>query len=90
MHYDQLLSTFCLVVLIGVIAAIGGVWIVATTVVIIHYRGRKKGLEPYFVNTYDPKQLYPGACMYILFVTIASVLCPINIAHEFGGLFISL
>ena len=83
MHYDQLLSTFCSVVLIGVIAAIGGVWIVATTVVIIHYRGRKKGMEPYFVNTYDPKQLY-------LFVTIASVLCPINIAHGFDGLFISL
>ena len=45
MHYGQLLSTFCLVVLIGVIAAIVGVWIVATTVVIIYYRGRKKGMR---------------------------------------------
>ena len=37
-----MLSTFCLVVLIGVIAAIGGVWIVAATVRIIYCRGHKK------------------------------------------------
>ena len=44
--YNQLLSTFCLVALIGVIAAIGGVVIAATTVGIIYCRGhRKKGMK---------------------------------------------
>ena len=43
--YSQLLSTFCLVVLIGVIAAIVGVWIVAATVGIIYCRGRRKGMK---------------------------------------------
>ena len=45
MHYGQLLSTFFLVVLIGVIAAIVGVVIVAATVGIIYYRGHKKGMR---------------------------------------------
>ena len=45
MHYGQLLSTFSLVILIGVIATIGGVWIVATTVGIIYCRGCKKGMK---------------------------------------------
>ena len=45
MHYSQLLSTFCLVVLIGLIAATGGVLIVAATGGIIYYRGHKKGMH---------------------------------------------
>ena len=86
MYYGQLLSTFSLVALIGVIAAIGGAWIAAATVGIICYRGRKKGMKIIVA----PNTVFCSACMYSLLVAIASVVCPINIAHEFGGLFINL
>ena len=58
----------------------------AATVGIIYCRGHRKGIKIIVaLNT-----VFCSACMYSLLVAIASVVCPINIAHEFGGLFIRL
>ena len=45
MNYSNLLPTLCIVIIIGITVAIGGVSIVAATLGIIYCRWHKKGMH---------------------------------------------